>query len=76
MEKDIIKKIAEVVEVPAKEISMDSNLVKDLDLESLDVVTLVAEFEREYDIYIDDKDIKNFQTVKDVVDYIKSKIKE
>ena len=49
---------------------MDSNLINDLELESLDVVDLVVAFEKEFNIKIDDKDIKQFQTVEDIVKYL------
>ena len=40
MEKEIIKIISEVSEVPVKKINLKTNLIADLDLESLDLVTL------------------------------------
>ena len=36
-----------------------------------DVVDLVVAFEKEFNIKIDDKDIKQFQTVEDIVKYLK-----
>ena len=50
-----------------------TNLVKDLELESLDLVDLVAAFEDEFKVEILDKDIKNLQTVEDIVNYIESR---
>ena len=44
MNEEIINIIANVAEVPSKKINLDTNLVKDLELESLDLVTLVSEF--------------------------------
>ena len=70
MNEEIINIIASVAEVPSKKINLDTNLVKDLELGSLDLVTLVSEFEEKYNITVEDKDIKNLQTVKDIVDYI------
>lgn len=74
MNEEIINIIANVAEVPSKKINLDTNLVKDLELESLDLVTLVSEFEEKYNITIEDKDIKNLQTVKDIVDYISKNV--
>ena len=42
-------------------------------MESLDLVDLVAAFEEKYNIEILDKDIKNLQTVNDIIKYIESK---
>ncbi len=74
MNEEIINIIANVAEVPSKRINLDTNLVKDLELGSLDLVTLVSEFEEKYNITVEDKDIKNLQTVKDIVDYISKNV--
>lgn len=74
MKNEIIEIIASVAEVPVKNIKMESNLINDLELGSLDLVTLVSEFENKYNMTVDDKDIKNLQTVKDVVEYIEKHV--
>lgn len=74
MENDIIKIISNVSEVPAKKIKLESNLISDLGLESLDLVTLVSEFEDKYKVTVEDKDIKDLQTVKDIIDYIEKHV--
>ncbi len=70
MEEKVINIISNVCEIDKKDIKSDSNLVNDLGLESLDVVDLVVAFEKEFNIKIDDKDIKQFQTIKDIVNYL------
>ena len=67
---DVIKLISEVCEIPEEKISEKSNLMTDLELESLDIVTLISECEDEYHLTIPDKDIETLQTVKDIVDYL------
>ena len=74
MKNEIIGIIASVAEVPVKNVKMESNLISDLELGSLDLVTLVSEFENKYNMTVDDKDIKNLQTVKDVVEYIEKHV--
>ena len=65
--------IVDVLEVDGDALKESTNLVSDLDAESLDLVDLVVAFEEKYKDKILDKDIKNLQTVKDIVDYIMSK---
>ncbi len=74
MKNDVIEIISKVTEIPTKKISLESNLIKDLELESLDLVSLVAEFEEKYNIVVDDKDIKNLQTVNDIVEYLEKNV--
>lgn len=53
---------------------MENTLIGDLDLESLDIVTLIAELEEKYQIEIPDKEIKKMQTVEDVVNYLEAHV--
>ena len=71
MNEEIINIIANVAEVPSKKINLDTNLVKDLELESLDLVTLVSTLEKKFDVYVNDNDIKDLQTVGDIINYVK-----
>ena len=74
MEKEIIKIISEISEVPAKKINLKTNLIADLDLESLDIVTLISEIETKYNLEIPDKEIKKIQTVEDIVNYLSKNV--
>lgn len=74
MEKEIIKIISEVSEVLAKKINLKTNLIADLDLESLDLVTLISEIETKYNLEIPDKEIKKIQTVEDIVNYLSKNV--
>ncbi len=73
MKEEIINLISEVLEVDKSEINENTNLINDLEIESLDLVDLVAAFEKKYNFEIPDKDIKNLQIVSDIVKYIESK---
>lgn len=69
---EVIDTIANITEVDKNIIKEDSNLIKDLEIDSLDLVDLVVEFENKYNFQIPDQDVKEIQTVKDIVDYIKA----
>ena len=70
----LIKIIAGVAEVPEESINLKTNLIADLDLESLDLVTLVSEIENKYQLEIPDKEIKKIQTVEDIVNFLSSHV--
>ena len=65
--KDII---VEQLQVEETEISMDTNLMKDLSADSLDAVEIIMAIEDEYGIEIPDEDAEKFQTVGDLVRYV------
>lgn len=70
MKEEIIDLVSSVLGVDKNTLNENTNFVRDLDVESLDLIDLVAAFEEKYNIDILDQDIKNLQTIKDIVDYI------
>ena len=55
------------------EISASTNLMKDLEADSLDAVEIIMAIEDEYDIEIPDEDAEKIQTVGDLVRYVEEK---
>ena len=69
----IVKKILErFTQEKHPNIEEDTILSTDLGLNSSDVVNIVVAFEDEFDIEIPDSDIKNMQSVKDILDYMEN----
>jgi acyl carrier protein len=62
--------VAEVFKVEESQISMDTKFIDDLKAESLDIITLLMEFEDAFDKKIPDEDAEKLLTVKDAVEYI------
>ena len=50
--------------------SMDTNLMKDLEADSLDAVEIIMAIEEEYGIEIPDEEAEKFQVVGDLVRYV------
>jgi acyl carrier protein len=57
--------------ISSTEVTPDANFIKDLGIDSLDYAELVMQV---FDIKIPDTDAENFETIKDAVSYIDSKI--
>lgn len=74
MTKEIIKMIATIAEVPEKSLNKNTNLLSDLDLDSLDLVELISEIEEKYEIEIPDSEIKKIQTIDDIVNYLSKNV--
>ena len=62
--------IAEQLSIDESVIKMDTNLMKDLEADSLDAVEIIMALEEEYDIEIPDEEAEKFQTVDDIVKYV------
>ena len=66
--------IAEVLNVDADEVTMDTTFVDDLGADSLDVYQIVMGIEEEFDIEIDNDQAEKIVTVGDAVEQIKNAI--
>ena len=74
VKEEVIDIIVKTLEVDKKDIKDNTNLAADLDVESLDLVDLVVAFEEKYGFEIPDNEIKNLQTVNDIVKFIESHV--
>lgn len=72
----VISIISEYQDIPADTIHADSHLVNDLGFTSYDVVSLVGQFEDEFDIEVPDRKIKLMKTVDDIVKFIEAATEE
>jgi len=74
---DIKSKVVEIIVkklgVEESQVTDSANFTKDLGADSLDTVELIMEFEKEFEITIEDSDAEKIQTVGDVVTYLESK---
>lgn len=59
-----------------EEINLKTDLVKDLEADSLDIVELSMALEDEFGITVADEDFESLQTVENIIDYIKRKSNE
>lgn len=75
----ILEKIKDIMEEELgkdrNEVTLESDIIKDLGLDSLDIVTLIMAVEDEYGFTADDDEIVNLKTVGDVVKYIENTTK-
>ncbi len=66
--------IMDKLAVDAEAVSPEASFSDDLGADSLDVVELIMEFEKEFDIEISDDDAEKIMTVHDAIKYIESKV--
>ena len=76
MENKVMRIIAEISEVNESEIRMESELVDDLEVDSMMSLEILTELEREFDIRRSEKDLADFVTVGDIFNFVKEKVDE
>ena len=64
--------IADVLNVDASDITMETTFVDDLGADSLDIFQIIMGIEEEFDIEIDNDDAEKIVTVGDAVEQIKN----
>jgi acyl carrier protein len=69
--KDIIEK---ELGVEREKLTNEASFIEDLGADSLDIVELVMEFEKEFNIDIPDEDAEKLRTVGDAIKYLDAKI--
>ena len=68
MFEQVCKMLAEQLGIDASSIKPESEVVKDLGADSLDVVELLMTLEDEYNITLPEDDVESIKTVQDIVD--------
>ena len=68
---DKIKAIlAEQLDVDEDSLTLETDIAKDLNADSLDVVEILMSIEDEFSVEIPDEEIENIKTIGDLVEYI------
>jgi len=70
----VVSVISVVANIDSRKIKPDSNILTDLGLCSLDILSLALKIEAEFNINIPDRDFSSFLIVKDIVSYINERL--
>ncbi len=68
--------IVEQLSVDESMVTMDTNLMKDLEADSLDAVEIIMAIEEEFDLEIPDEEAEKFKMVGDLVKYVDNNIED
>ena len=73
LEEKVIKLVMEQLDVTREECVLEASFIDDLGADSLDLVELIMEMEEVFGLEIADEELEKIRTVKDVIDFLKSK---
>ena len=65
--------IVDTLSCDADQITPSTNLIEDLEADSLEVVELSMALQEKLGVGIEDEDLEKIKTVQDILDYIKGK---
>ncbi|MBQ3796815.1 MAG: acyl carrier protein [Butyrivibrio sp.] len=66
----IVDIIVDVADIAKEDISLDSNLIDDLDLSSLEIMSVISKIEKTFSIKLDEKKLLSIENIGDFVEYI------
>ena len=73
MKELIIKNLMEQLDLERSDITMESRFVEDFEMDSLDMVEMLIELEKQTGLKIPNEEIKDIKTVGQLVDYLEAK---
>ena len=70
----ILAILEDVAEISPEDVSEDSVLMDDLDLSSMEILTIVADLEEAFGLRIPEKELRSFVTISDLADYLSAHV--
>ena len=70
------EKLAEYVDMPTDEMTEESRFIEDLGMNSFQFMSLLGDLEEEYDVSVDETEVRKLRTIGDACKYIEELMKE
>ena len=70
----ILAILEDVAEISPEDVNENSVMMDDLDLSSMEILTVVADLEETFGLRIPEKELRNFVTMGDLVDYLAANV--
>ena len=67
--------LVEQLGVSEDKVTLEANIVEDLEADSLSVMQIIKELEEEFGLTVEDEDVNSLRTVGEIVKYCESKVK-
>lgn len=66
--------IEDIADIPIDEITEDSSFIDDLDLSSIEIMSIVAEVERKYTVKLSETELLEIRTVGELAEIIEKRV--
>ena len=70
-EEEVKALVSEIIEIPVEQLMPDADFFKDLGVDSLKAIEIVAAFEKKYRIIIPEREIPNIRNLRQITEYTK-----
>lgn len=65
--------IEDIADIPKEDINIEDSLIEDLDLASLEIMSVIAKVEKTFSIKMSEKELLAIENLEDFVKYVDSK---
>ncbi len=72
IEAEIREMVSEITEVPVEKLTPEADFFKDLNVDSLKAIEIVAAFEKKFRIIVPENDIPKIRNISQIVEYTKN----
>ena len=73
----MFEKIVEIIgnysDVPSAELSLETNMLTDLGMQSIDFIDMICDFEEEFGQEVPERDFRKLTTIGSIINYIEEK---
>jgi len=76
VEKEVISIVSDVSGFDVDEISLETNIMKDLEVDSIKIIEITVAIEKKFKISVRDEDVPKIATIKEAVDLTKKLIEQ
>jgi acyl carrier protein len=71
LEEELKQLVSDITEVPLEKLDTDADFFKDLNIDSLKAIEIVAAFEKKYRVIIPEQDIPKIRNIRKIIEYTK-----
>lgn len=69
---EIRKMVSDIIEVPFEKLTPEADFFKDLNVDSLKAIEIVAAFEKKYRIIVPENDIPRIRNIRQIIEYTRN----
>ncbi len=72
VEEEIKRMVSDIIEVPVEKLTTEADLFKDLNVDSLKAIEIVAAFEKKFRVIIPENDIPKIRNISQIIEYTRN----
>jgi acyl carrier protein len=72
VEEEIKRMVSDIIEIPIEKLTPEADFFKDLNVDSLKAIEIVAAFEKKFRVIVPENDIPKIRNISQIVEYTKN----